>query len=547
LELEPPRASVRPIPAQQPSNLSIPRGRLPALRHLLSGNFNRRSGYEPGRYRARLAFALALSLLIHALILSLHFGLAGAGLPGFGWPWAERRVQVPPLTVLLAPAPPPATVARAVEPPRRRRVTPPLPPAVAATESVPPAPRAETGFVAQLRAPKRPALEPLVAAPVPVPRRAKAAPKEPRPEIIAQVEPRQKTFSVRPEAVGDPEQQAAPVVEAPPDTAEPPVPDVVAKIQVEEPPPAKEPEQAAQNLAEEDAARRAREQEATRRLEEAKQQEDARVQRLAQELEAKRQADEAARQQEEARKLAEAKKQEEARRLEEAKKQEEARAQRLAQELEAKRQAEEAARLQAEALARQQELETKKQAEDLAARARAQDLAARQKAEGSGAAAPPAKLSGSELAARALQQIRQPEAPRAELPGSRPFPRGADFPRRGSILGSAEAEVSLRMYAESWRLKVERIGSLNVPRSARTRPHYNPLVTVAIRSDGSVEEVFIHRSSGLRELDEAVRRIVHLLAPYSAFPPEMARQFDVVEIQRIWVFTDTLNIQEDVR
>jgi len=60
--------------------------------------------YEPGRYRARLAFALTLSLLIHAFVLSLRFGVAGLGLPGVAAPWAERRAFSSDLSVRLADA-----------------------------------------------------------------------------------------------------------------------------------------------------------------------------------------------------------------------------------------------------------------------------------------------------------------------------------------------------------------------------------------------------------------------------------------------------------
>ena len=67
------------------------------------------------------------------------------------------------------------------------------------------------------------------------------------------------------------------------------------------------------------------------------------------------------------------------------------------------------------------------------------------------------------------------------------------------------------------------------------------------RRDGSVESVIIDRSSGLRDLDERVRRIVHLYAPYSAFPPDLARAYDVIEIRLVWVFADTLKIVEELR
>src|SRR5215467_11199889 len=41
--------------------------------------------------RDRLTYTLALSLLVHALLLRLTFG----GLPGFSFPWQDRLIQVP--------------------------------------------------------------------------------------------------------------------------------------------------------------------------------------------------------------------------------------------------------------------------------------------------------------------------------------------------------------------------------------------------------------------------------------------------------------------
>jgi TonB family protein len=67
-------------------------------------------------------------------------------------------------------------------------------------------------------------------------------------------------------------------------------------------------------------------------------------------------------------------------------------------------------------------------------------------------------------------------------------------------------------------------------------PHTDPMVTVAIRSDGSVESVTFVRSSGEAAIDEAIRRIVHSQEHYQAFPPGLAREFDVIEIRRTWHF-----------
>jgi len=60
------------------------------------------------------------------------------------------------------------------------------------------------------------------------------------------------------------------------------------------------------------------------------------------------------------------------------------------------------------------------------------------------------------------------------------------------------------------------------------------MVTVAIRSDGSVESVTFVRSSGVAAIDDAIRRIVLSQTPYLPFQPALARDFDVIEIRRTW-------------
>jgi len=67
-------------------------------------------------------------------------------------------------------------------------------------------------------------------------------------------------------------------------------------------------------------------------------------------------------------------------------------------------------------------------------------------------------------------------------------------------------------------------------------------VTVAIRSDGSVESVTIELSSGATQVDAALRRIVEGLKPYEAFEPELAREFDVIEIRRTWHFDSAIQL-----
>ncbi|MFZ6772826.1 TonB family protein [Undibacterium sp. SXout7W] len=157
----------------------------------------------------------------------------------------------------------------------------------------------------------------------------------------------------------------------------------------------------------------------------------------------------------------------------------------------------------------------------------------------------PKSLLGSELANRAREQARGLDLLRGTPPMTRS--ESDERPRRRSVFGSAEKDVPLRMYIDSWKQKIERNGNLNYSQLAKDKARGDPVVHVAIRSDGSVEEITIIRSSGRADLDEAVRRIVRLNARYAAFPPNIAAQYDVIEIRRVWNFDETLKILEEMR
>lgn len=155
--------------------------------------------------------------------------------------------------------------------------------------------------------------------------------------------------------------------------------------------------------------------------------------------------------------------------------------------------------------------------------------------------------AGGSLAARALAQARKTDNSAGLAPLPQPPMPAAEPARRRSVLGRIDNDVGLMMYVESWRLKIERNGRLNYRQSLVDSAYTEPVVTVAVRSDGSVEEIIFHRSSGRPELDEAVRRIVRLNARYAAFPLELARRYDVIEIRRVWTFDGALRLLEETR
>lgn len=110
-------------------------------------------------------------------------------------------------------------------------------------------------------------------------------------------------------------------------------------------------------------------------------------------------------------------------------------------------------------------------------------------------------------------------------------------PRKHHFMPSA-SEYRFARYVEDWRARVERIGNEHYPEEARGKIYGAVRMTVAIRKDGNVQETIIEQSSGSPVLDRAARRIVKLASPYPPFPPEIARDTDILEITRTWMFTN---------
>ena len=109
-------------------------------------------------------------------------------------------------------------------------------------------------------------------------------------------------------------------------------------------------------------------------------------------------------------------------------------------------------------------------------------------------------------------------------------------PRR-KFLGTRSSEYRFAQYMEDWRLKVERVGTLNYPDAARGKLYGSLTLTVTLGRDGEVLTISIDRSSGHQILDDAARRIVQMASPYSPFPPDIRRDTDILEITRTWSFT----------
>src|SRR5262245_28166425 len=107
---------------------------------------------------------------------------------------------------------------------------------------------------------------------------------------------------------------------------------------------------------------------------------------------------------------------------------------------------------------------------------------------------------------------------------------------RKQFIGASAAEYRFAQYEDDWRVKVERIGTLNYPAEARGKLYGNLRLTVTIRPDGTVESIELDRSSGLTALDAAAFKIVRMATPFAAFPPNIRRDTDLLVITRTWFF-----------
>ncbi|MEW6374091.1 MAG: TonB C-terminal domain-containing protein, partial [Pseudomonadota bacterium] len=125
---------------------------------------------------------------------------------------------------------------------------------------------------------------------------------------------------------------------------------------------------------------------------------------------------------------------------------------------------------------------------------------------------------------------------------SKPLPAASSL-RRGWLFGRSDPNADLVQYAQAMSHKIEMNMTFDAVRELVKQPHTQPIVTVAVRADGSVEKVTFVVSSGVPAIDEAIRQVVASQAPYGPFPPALARQYDVVEIRRTWKFDMAIRLE----
>jgi protein TonB len=116
-------------------------------------------------------------------------------------------------------------------------------------------------------------------------------------------------------------------------------------------------------------------------------------------------------------------------------------------------------------------------------------------------------------------------------------------PRKQFVAPSAHAS-RYAAYLDAWRTRIETIGTQYYPEQARGRLYGWLRITISVRSDGSIADLKIDQPSPHAVLNLAARRIAQMAAPFPPFPPDIARDTDVLVITRSWHFVnDTLETQ----
>ena len=117
-------------------------------------------------------------------------------------------------------------------------------------------------------------------------------------------------------------------------------------------------------------------------------------------------------------------------------------------------------------------------------------------------------------------------------------PRKELSTNRVKTISASTKDYEYRLYFEAWRQKVERIGALNYPESAKAGNLGALRLTVSLNKEGNIKEIIINKTSGNKELDEAAIKIVRLGEPYAVFSTKMQKEVDLINITRTWKFTE---------
>ena len=109
-------------------------------------------------------------------------------------------------------------------------------------------------------------------------------------------------------------------------------------------------------------------------------------------------------------------------------------------------------------------------------------------------------------------------------------------PENKSLYASMDIKDSiLAAYLDNWRLKVEAIGTKNLPEQNLPTP-VNPTLEVTIGAKGQLIETVVRYSSGDRSIDQAALNILRLAEPFDPPPESVLQDHEALRFAYEWRF-----------
>jgi protein TonB len=152
------------------------------------------------------------------------------------------------------------------------------------------------------------------------------------------------------------------------------------------------------------------------------------------------------------------------------------------------------------------------------------------------------------LTRRNQQQIHEQAQMRTGMPGTANTVEILATPDMETVLKGAKPrqlvisantrESRIAAYLDSWKRRVERVGTINFPQELINQPYItNPVLQVNIAANGKLTEVIVLSGSGSRELDMAAVDILRLATPFDPFPDYLRNDYDSLNFSYEWRFS----------
>ena len=133
--------------------------------------------------------------------------------------------------------------------------------------------------------------------------------------------------------------------------------------------------------------------------------------------------------------------------------------------------------------------------------------------------------SSEDRAATRAEQMRELEAKI-----QRDLEQYNKFPRR-RFVGASVQDPRLAGYVDQCLKKILQVAASD-RLAEMAAMSGSAMVTVAIRSDGTIEKIEVNRSSGQKRLDDILVRLVRLAEPFEPFPDDLRKNTDVLSVTR---------------